>query len=160
MSEVFLQSLEKYAAETKAKTTQLRKGHIMVEVDQDKLRTFISLLVNDASVRHLSTITGLDLGQNFGIIYHFSHDRDTLHVRTLIPKTQPTAVSIVDIVPGAILYEMEIHDMFGVAFSGNPWMDKKLLLPDSWPMDLPPPLLKSTKPAEIRKRLGLEVEKK
>jgi NADH:ubiquinone oxidoreductase subunit C len=55
---------------------------------------------------------------------------------------------------------MEIHDMFGVTFTGNPWMDKKLLLPDSWPSDLPPPLLKAVKPADIRKRLGLEAEKK
>jgi NADH:ubiquinone oxidoreductase subunit C len=66
----------------------------------------------------------------------------------------------VDIIPGAILYEMEIHDMFGLTFTGNPWMDKKLLLPDNWPSDLPPPLLKNTDAAEIRKRLGLEVEKK
>jgi NADH-quinone oxidoreductase subunit C len=160
MSEAFLQGIEKYAAETKATITQLRKGHTMVEVDQSKLKTFISRLVTDASIRQLSTITGLDLGQNIGIIYHFSHDRDTLHVKALIPKTQPTAESIVDIIPGAILYEMEIHDMLGITFSGNPWMDKKLLLPDTWPADLPPPLLKTSKPAEIRRRLGLEVEKK
>lgn len=160
MSEVFLQTIEKYAAAAKTKTVQLRKGHTMVEVEQGRLKTFISHVVNDASIRHLSTITGLDLGQNIGIIYHFSHDSDTLHVRTIIPKTQPTAVSIVDIIPGAILYEMEIHDMFGVMFVGNPWMDRKLLLPDNWPADLPPPLLKTTKAPEIRKRLGLEVEKK
>jgi len=55
---------------------------------------------------------------------------------------------------------MEIHDMFGVTFTGNPWMDRKLLLPDTWPADLPPPLLKTVKSADIRKRLGLEVEKK
>jgi NADH:ubiquinone oxidoreductase subunit C len=160
MNEVFLQDIEKCAAEANATITQLRKGHTMVEVDQSKLKTLISRLVNDARIRQLSTITGLDLGQNIGIIYHFSHDRDTLHVKTLIPKTQPSAVSIVDIVPGAILYEMEIHDMLGVTFSGNPWIDKKLLLPDNWPPDLPPPLLKTSKPAEIRRRLGLEVERK
>ena len=160
MSEITLQDINKYAAETQATITQLRKGQTMVEVDPTKLKTFISRLVNDAQLRHLSTITGLDLGQNIGIIYHFSHDRDTFHVKTLIPKTQPSAVSIVDVVPGAILYEMEIHDMFGVAFSGNPWMDKKLLLPENWPADLAPPLLKTIKPAEIRRRLGLEVEGK
>jgi NADH:ubiquinone oxidoreductase subunit C len=55
---------------------------------------------------------------------------------------------------------MEIHDLFGVTFTGNPWINLKLLLPDNWPADLPPPLLKTTKPAEIRKRLHLEVEQK
>jgi NADH:ubiquinone oxidoreductase subunit C len=102
----------------------------------------------------------LDLGQNVGIIYHFWHGRNTIHVKTFVPKENPTALSIVDIVPGAILYEMEIHDMLGVEFIGNPWMDRKLLLPDTWPRDLPPPLLKTVKPAEIRRRLGLEVESK
>jgi NADH:ubiquinone oxidoreductase subunit C len=66
----------------------------------------------------------------------------------------------VEIVPGAILYEMEIHDMLGVRFEGNPWMDRKLLLPETWPEDLPPPLLKTSKADEIRRRLHLEVVKK
>ena len=36
--------------------------------------------------------------------------------------------------------------MFGITFTGNPWINLKLLLPDNWPADLPPPLLKSSKP--------------
>lgn len=160
MSEVLLQQIEKLAADAKTKSTQLHKGETMIEIDQGHLKDFIRRLVNEINVRHLTTITGLDLGQNIGIIYHFWRDRDTIHLKTLVPKTKPTTISIVDIVPGAILYEMEIHDMLGVTFEGNPWMNKKLLLPDNWPADLPPPLLKTVKAAEIRKRLGLEVEKK
>lgn len=160
MSVVFLQRVESYANEAKAKVTQLRKGETLVEVDQVNLKSFISHIVNDMSIRQLMTITGLDLGQNIGVIYHFTHETDTLHVRTLVPKTDTTACSIVEIVPGAILYEMEIHDMLGVKFEGNPWMDRKLLLPDTWPEDLPPPLLKTSKADEIRRRLHLEVVKK
>jgi len=160
MSEVLLQQIENLAAEAKTTSKKIRKGETIVEVDQSQLKNFVKRLVTETSARHLSTITGLDLGQNIGIIYHFWHDRNMIHVKTFAPKTNPTTLSIVDIVPGAILYEMEIHDMLGVKFTGNPWMDKKLLLPDTWPADLPPPLLKTTKPGEIRKRLGLEVEKK
>jgi NADH-quinone oxidoreductase subunit C len=160
MSEVLAREVDKLAIQEKTKCVQLRKGEAMVEIDQERLKEFVSRFVNQLNVRHLMTITGLDLGQNIGIIYHFCLERDTIHIRTLVPKTKPAAVSIVDIVPGAILYEMEIHDMFGVTFTGNPWMDRKLLLPDTWPADLPPPLLKTVKPAEIRKRLGLEVERK
>ncbi len=160
MSEVFLKRIEEFAVEANAKMTQLRKHETLIEVDQTELKKLVSRLVIDASIRHLSTITGLDLDQNIGIVYHFSQERETLHVRTLVPKSAPAAVSIVEIIPGAILYEMEIHDLFGVRFAGNPWMDKKLLLPDAWPADLPPPLLKTTKASDIRKRLGLEVERK
>lgn len=160
MSEAFTQRIEQFAADAKAKTSQPRKDETFVDVDQEHVREFISRLVSEAHVLHLSTITGLDLGQNLGIIYHFTHERDWVHVKILVPKTTPTIKSIVDIVPGAILYEMEIHDMLGLTFEGNPWINQKLLLPDTWPADLPPPLLKSSKPAEIRKRLQLEVERK
>jgi membrane-bound hydrogenase subunit beta len=160
VSEPFAQRIEQLAADVKATTSQPRKGETFIQVDQSQVREFISRLVNEAHVLHLSTITGLDLGQNFEVIYHFTYDRNWVQIKTLIPKTAPTTKSIVDIVPGSILYEMEVHDMLGVMFEGNPWINQKLLLPDTWPADLPPPLLKSSKPAEIRKRLQLEVEKK
>ena len=160
MSEVLVRELQRYAAESNGQVTVPRKGETIIEVDQGKVMGFISHVVKDLRICHLSTMTGLDLGQNIGIIYHFWHEKDMIHVKTSVPKTQPTAASIVEIVPGAILYEMEIHDMFGVTFDGNPWMDRKLLLPDTWPADLAPPLLKSSQPAEIRRRLHLEVERK
>lgn len=158
MSEVFLQRVEGCAAEANTKPTQLREHETLVEVEQQYVKQFVSKVWNDGISRHLSTITGLDLGERIGIIYHFWQNQNTLHVRTTVQKTSPTAVSVVDIIPGAILYEMEIHDLFGVTFVGNPWMDKKLLLPETWPDDLPPPLLKTSKSPEIRKRLKLEVE--
>ena len=160
MSETLLQQIDKLAAEANTKSIQLREGETIIELDQNQLKNFIKRLVTETPARHLSTITGLDLGQNVGIIYHFWHERNMIHVKTFVPKEKPVALSIVEIVPGAILYEMEIHDMLGVEFIGNPWMDRKLLLPDMWPADLPPPLLKTAKPAEIRKRLGLEVKEK
>lgn len=158
MSETAIQ-LGKYAEEAGAKVTSLRKNESVVEVSQDRLKELLGHLVNDLHVRHLMTITGLDLGQNLAITYDFSLARDTIHVRTLVPKTKPVATSIVEIVPGAILYEMEVHDMFGIDFVGNPWKDQRLLLPDDWPLDLPPPLLKTTKANQIRVRLGLEAAK-
>lgn len=159
MSEVLRQRVERFAADSDAKIARPRAHEMVIELDQNNVRNFISHLVEDLSVRHLSTITGLDLGEGIGIIYHFTHGRDTIHVKTMVPKSQLNTSSIVDIVPGAILYEMEIHDLLGVNFAGNPWMDRKLLLPDTWPDDLAPPLWKTSNPAEIRKRLQLEVEK-
>ena len=158
MSELITQ-LGKYAEEAGTKVNQLRKEESLIEVSQDNLKAFVAHLVKDLKVTHLMTITGLDLGQNLGITYNFSKEREIINVRTLVPKTNPKALSIVDVVPGAILYEMELHDMFGIEFIGNPWKDQKLLLPDEWPADLPPPLLKTSKPDQIRRRLGLEAAK-
>ena len=91
MSEVLLQQLKKHAENANGKFTILRKGEVAVEVDQGKIKGFISNLVNDLRVSHLSTMTGLDLGPNIGIIYHFSRDKDMINVKTFVPKTQPTA---------------------------------------------------------------------
>jgi len=160
MSENLIEQLQTYAAQSNGKVSVPRKDETFIEVDQEHIKEFISHLINDLRILHLATMTGLDLGQNIGIVYHFFQDENTINVKSTVPKAQPTALSIVDIIPGAILYEMEIHDLFGVTFKGNPWINQKLLLPDDWPADLPPPLLKTTKPAEIRKRLHLEVERK
>ena len=158
MSEVITQ-LGKYAEEAGTTVNSLRKEESLVEVSQDHLKAFLTQLVNDLRVTHLMTITGLDLGQNLGITYNFSKEREIINVRTIVPKTNPKALSIVDIVPGAILYEMELQDMFGLEFIGNPWKNQKLLLPDEWPADLPAPLLKTSKADQIRRRLGLEAAK-
>ena len=156
-----IQQLQKYADEAKGKVTTPRKGEMFIEVDQAHFRAFTAHVVNDLHILMLSTITGLDLGQTLGIVYNFSFENLKIQVKTTVPKDQPpTTQSIVDIVPGAILYEMEIHDLFGIMFTGNPWINLKLLLPDNWPADLPPPLLKISKPAEIRKRLQLEAVEK
>ena len=158
MSEVFNQRIESCALEVKAKPTQLREHEYLIEINQEQVKQLISKIWNEGISRRLSTMTGLDLENRIGIMYHFWQDRDKLYVRTAVPKTTPSAASVVEIIPGAILYEMEIHDLYGVTFVDNPWMDKKLLLPDTWPDDLPPPLLKTSKPTEIRKRLKLEAE--
>jgi len=160
MSQPLTEQVAAIAAKVNAKVTQPRKGRMIIDVQQTAVREFISSVVNNVKVLSLSTISGVDVGDRIEIIYHFWNDEDSVNVKTAVPKNSSNAVSIVDLLPGAVLYEMEIHDMFGVVFTGNPWMDRKLLLPDTWPSDLPPPLLKSSKPADIRRRLNLEVEPK
>ena len=128
----------------------------MIQVGPQRLLEALRLLTAKAGVRHLSTITGLDLGDGIGVDYQFAESNRIIAIRTILPKTSLSMETSAGIVPGAILYEMEIHDMFGVVFSGNPWIDRKLLLPENYPADMPPPLLKSTSSEKIRKAVGVE----
>jgi membrane-bound hydrogenase subunit beta len=116
----------------------------------------LKIMTDTLGIKHLSTITGQDLGEGIGIDYQFAEPNHIIAIRTIIPKTSLRIESSTTIVPGAILYEMEIHDMLGVVFQGNPWMDRKLLLPDNYPSDMPPPLLKTTSTEKIRKAVGVE----
>lgn len=133
-----------------------KPGLIIVKVALNDLANAIKTVVERLGISHLSTMTGLDLGESIDVLYHFWKGDLIVSIRVSVPKSNKHAPSIVGIVPGSILYEMEIHDMFGIAFEGNPWMDRRLLLPENYPTDLPPPLLKETKTSEIRKAVGVE----
>jgi NADH:ubiquinone oxidoreductase subunit C len=105
---------------------------------------------------HLSTITGYDLGQEIALLYHFWLGTRFVVVKTLVPKSSPRLQTISAVLPSAVLYEAEIQDLLGVAFEGNPYLGKKLLLPDNYPAEAPPPLTKEADPEKIRKMMELE----
>jgi len=104
---------------------------------------------------HLSTITGIDLGQDIAILYHFWQGKRFLQVRTQVPKASPRLPSISSAVPAGTLYEAEVQDLLGVAFEGNPFLGKKVMLPDAYPPDAPPPLRKEADPHKIKKMMEL-----
>lgn len=126
-----------------------------VRVPANNIVNALRVLVKQLEVKHLSTITGLDASDRIDINYQFSHAGKIITVKTSVSKSDPKIETSTGIIPGAILYEMEVHDMFGVEFIGNAWMDRKLLLPDSYPASMPPPLLKSTSSEAIRKAEGI-----
>ncbi len=105
---------------------------------------------------HLSTITGMDLGQDIAILYHFWQGKRFIQVRTQVPKSAPRLRSVSGALAAGTLYEAEIQDLLGVAFEGNPFLGKKLLLPDVYPADALPPLQKGTDPHKIKRMMDLE----
>jgi len=80
----------------------------------------------------LSTISGVDLGTSYEIVYHFSTPETDFNLRTEVPKDRPHVASVTPIIPGAILYERELQDMFGLVVDGIP-DPRPLVLPDDWP---------------------------
>jgi NADH:ubiquinone oxidoreductase subunit C len=129
---------------------------LVIRVTPGKANEALAILARDLGIRQLSTITGLDAGDSIEIDYQFWHGNKIITVKTAVPKTAAEIDTSIKVIPGAVLYEMEVHDMFGVMFKGHPWMERKLLLPDNYPSDLPPPLLKTTSSERIRKAVGVE----
>lgn len=105
---------------------------------------------------HLSTITGTDAGDSICLLYHFWQGRRFVTVKASVPKASPRIRSISDSIPAATLYEAEIQDLLGVAFEGSPYLGKRLLLPDDYPTEAPPPLRDEADPEKIRKMMNLE----
>jgi NADH-quinone oxidoreductase subunit C len=80
----------------------------------------------------LSTISGVDKGDTFEIVYHFSTPQTDFNLRTEVPKASPHVESITPVIPGAILYERELQDMFGLIVDHIP-DPRPLIVPDDWP---------------------------
>jgi len=99
-------------------------------------KDIVQFLKDWLGITHLSAITGLDLGDKLEVLYHlFSYGKEKkgveVTVKVSLPKTDPKIDSIVDLIPGAALYERENHDMFGIVPVGHPDL-RPLLLPDDW----------------------------
>lgn len=105
---------------------------INVKVGREHLLAVIAYLKEPLGYTHLGTISGVDLGENFEVIYHFSSDVATVNVRILTPRHEPKIPSICSVIPGAILYERELQDMFGLVVENIP-DPRPLLLADDWP---------------------------
>jgi len=105
---------------------------IFLKVDSKDLLKAVEVLKNDLGFAYVATISGLDSGESFEIIYHFGNAFSQLNLRTQVPKTDPHVESICPVIPGAILYERELQDMFGLVVDNIP-DPRPLILPDGWP---------------------------
>lgn len=121
-----------------------------IKVAPQDLVAATAALKEALGMTHVSTISGVDLGETFEILYHFSIPEADLNLRTEVPRSRPLLPSICSVIPGAILYERELQDMFGLVVEGIP-DGRRLILPDDWP-DGQYPLRKDWKyerPAEV-----------
>jgi len=105
---------------------------IFLNVEYPNLTAALAVLKDSLGFTYLATITGLDLGESFEILYHLANEYTNLNVRTQIPKASPHLPSVCGVIPGAILYERELQDMFGIVVDGIP-DPRRLVLPDDWP---------------------------
>ena len=105
---------------------------IQVKVGREQLNAVLMYLKEQFGFTHLGTISGNDLGEEFEVVYHLSNSVTSVNVRILTPRSNPRIPSICAVIPGAILYERELQDMFGLVVENIP-DPRPLLLADDWP---------------------------
>lgn len=147
--------LQAVAASCGGTLSSIKKATILT-VEPGKVEAACKGVSSIPGLYHLSTITGVDLGEKIALFYHFWQGKAFVAVKTLVPKSDLRVPSISAALPSAVLYEAEVKDLLGVVFEGNPFMKARLLLPDEYPKDAPPPLRKEADPAKIRRMMGLE----
>jgi len=110
-----------------------RANRIFIRLNREDLKEFIKFLV-DKGFMHLSAITALNTGDSFEVLYHLSGSGILITLRATLPPKDFVIPTITDIIPGALLHEREVHDLFGIKFEGNPDL-RPLILPEDWPAD-------------------------
>jgi membrane-bound hydrogenase subunit beta len=130
---------------------------IFLTVKREHFKEAFAKLLKEEGITHLSTITGVDLGEEIEVIYHLERSGTILSVKVAAPKSHPVLPSITDLMAGAALYEREVHEILGIEFEGNPDLSR-LILPESWPKGLYP-LRKDVSIETIRAELE-KIEKK
>ena len=112
-------------------------GELFADVPPGKLVVAVQAILQEGHLHHLSTISGLDSGQELEVLYHFWLGRGVT-LRARCPKARASLPTLVGLIPAADWYEREVHEFLGIEFAGHPDLGP-LLLPDDW--DAPPPLL-------------------
>lgn len=116
------------------------------DVEPSKIHSSL-IYLKTVGFSQLSLLTCIDWikDNKLQLVYILNNWQEGLHVlvRTKIEREQPKFVTIINIFPGAMYYEREVHEFFGVEFNGNEESFKPLFL-ELW--DDMPPLLKDFDP--------------
>lgn len=130
----FVDKVKAVLGEKALEITNPATRRFFLKVAADDLLEAVLLLREKLGFAYLATISGVDLGESFEIIYHFAIPGAQLNVRTQVPRSNPHIESICPAIPGAILYERELQDMFGLKVDHIP-DPRPLVLPEDWPAE-------------------------
>jgi len=125
--------LEKRFPLLAGKATIQSARRIFMDVPLGGLLDILDFCKVELGFDHLTTITGLDNGDQFEFLYHIACEGGivlTLKVKTA--RDGGVLPSVIPIYNGAIFYELELQGLLGVTVEGLP-EDRQYPLPDNWP---------------------------
>ena len=109
-------------------------GELMVRVGRDGLIGALTFLRDDQNCqfKQVSDITGVDFparAERFDVIYNLLSFRHNMRIRVKVATDETTPVpSVTGLFNGAVWFEREVWDMYGVFFDGHP--DLRRILTD------------------------------
>ncbi len=135
-----------------SKTPKEKRFYVTIKVE--KLRDAVTYIKEKEGLFHLSTITGVDYGEERELNYHFNRPHLIFTIKVRVPGDKPMVPSITDIINGATIFEREVNDLLGVFPEGHP-APKRLLMTEEWPEGIHP-LLKKWDVKSLRKAVDGE----
>jgi len=131
-AEIQAQLLRKFPF-LEGKVRVARERRLFADAPADKVGEVFAHATGPLGFTILCTITGLDLGENLGAIYHLARPTgEVLNLSTAVPKTRPVLATVSGQFPAADAYERELMDLLGFRVQGLP-PGSRYPLPDGWP---------------------------
>ncbi len=110
-----------------------RARRVFADMPADKASDAIAYLAGKGGFHVLCAITGLDLGESLGALYHLARENGTvLTLSVAVPKTAPVLKTVTHLYPAADCYERELVDLLGFRIDGL-GEGNRYPLPDGWP---------------------------
>jgi NADH-quinone oxidoreductase subunit C len=136
-SNLALRKLREFAPESVESAGQFR-DEVTVYLRPEHLIRACEILRDEPGLafKYLSDVTAVDLYPDeprFEVVYHLlsleTAQRLRLKVRT--SGENPVVDSLVPVYPCANAFEREVFDLFGIQFTGHPFL-RRILMPEDW----------------------------
>jgi NADH-quinone oxidoreductase subunit C len=114
------------------------RDEMSIYVQKEFIREACALLRDDpgCSFNYLSDVTCVDWypqEPRFEVIYHLLSipKKERVRLKVRLTADSPVLESVTSVWPGANYFEREVFDLFGVRFTGHPYL-RRLLMPENW----------------------------
>jgi NADH-quinone oxidoreductase subunit C len=114
------------------------RDEMTIYVDRSSIREACALLRDDpaCAFNFLSDVTCVDwfpAEPRFEVVYHLLSipKKERVRLKVKLDSGSTAVDSVTPLWPGANYFEREIFDLFGIRFSGHPYL-RRLLMPEDW----------------------------
>jgi NADH-quinone oxidoreductase subunit C len=114
------------------------RDEMTIYVDRSSICGACAILREDPSCpfNFLSDVTCVDWYPSeprFEVVYHLLSipNKERVRLKVRLNSSSPVVESITSIWPGANYFEREVFDLFGIRFTGHPYL-RRIMMPEDW----------------------------
>ena len=107
-------------------------GRLWVTLNPNELVNAVGVLRDRFSIIQLAVIVGEDLRDSFMANYVFTGQKKVVVLQVRMDHQNPEVPSLARMIPGAMVYERELKDLFGINPIGHPDL-RRQAVPEDWP---------------------------
>ena len=114
------------------------REEMTIFVERGSIREACVILKEDAACpfNFLSDITCVDwypAEPRFEVVYHLLSipKKERVRLKVWLNSASPVIESLTSLWPGANYFEREVFDLFGIRFTGHPYL-RRILMPEDW----------------------------